>query len=458
MASQLERSIRAEQLRLLLRSPTPMIGSFITAVLVALLLWRDLDHRLVLGWAGALSLWTAIRGASWAAFQRRERSDEAVLALAVPVVLSLAISGFFWGLLFYALYAAPTPEVQLVVLVFIACMITGGAINYAAYLPAHDAFLSACILPMVVIAYRAGTRGSLMMCGALLIYNVLMMITARSSNRTIASMIRLQRENLALVGELRGAKEAAEHASRAKSEFVAAMSHELRTPLNAILGFSEVIRDALFQPLAAQYRDYAGDIHRAGQHLLRLINDVLDLSKIEAAHFTLYEETASLGEMVDDCSRLVAARAHARGIALELGIPADLPPIVVDRVRFKQIVLNLLSNAVKFSRDGGSVRVTAALAPAGGLLLRVADNGIGMEPKDIPVALAPFQQVSSGFSRHHEGTGLGLPLANKLTELHGGTLEVESAPGVGTTVTVRLPEERLVRPQRSRQLSVVSAQ
>jgi signal transduction histidine kinase len=445
MASPVERSIKAEQLRMLLRSPTPMIGSFLTAALVTFLLWDYLDHRLVLGWAGALWSWTAARGVFWAAFHRRERSDEQVLAFARPIIVALAVSGLLWGMLIFAFYTVPAREVQLIMLILIACMITGGAVNYAAYLPAHDAFVSTCILTMIAIAYRAGGRASLVICGALLVYDLLMLITARSTNRTIASMIRLQRENLQLVDELRGAKEVAEHASRAKSQFVAAMSHELRTPLNAILGFSEVIRDALFEPVAARYRDYAKDIHGAGQHLLRLINDVLDLSKIEADRLTLHDEASTLAEIVDECRRLMAGLAHERGIALEVAIPASLPSVVVDRMRFKQIVLNLLSNAVKFTRDGGRVRLAATLPSAGGLLLTVADNGVGMDPKDIPVALAPFQQIESGLNRSHEGTGLGLPLASRLAELHGGRLVIESALGIGTTVSVHLPELRLLR-------------
>jgi signal transduction histidine kinase len=234
------------------------------------------------------------------------------------------------------------------------------------------------------------------------------------------------------------------------------MSHELRTPLNAILGFSEVIRDALFEPVALRYRDYAKDIHGAGRHLLGLINDILDLSKVEAAHLTLDDEPSALAEIIEDCCRLVAARARERGIALEIALPAGLPPVVVDRLRFKQIVLNLLSNAVKFTREGGRVRVAASLPETGGLIVTVADNGIGMNPKDIPVALAPFEQVENDLNRSHEGTGLGLPLANKLTELHGGRLEIDSALGAGTLVTVRLPEQRLVReradaaPERAR--------
>jgi signal transduction histidine kinase len=244
--------------------------------------------------------------------------------------------------------------------------------------------------------------------------------------------------------ELRRAKEAAEAANVAKSEFLANVSHELRTPLNAVIGFSEIMRDALMGPIDNRYREYAQDIHESGQHLLRLIGDVLDLSKIDAGHLDLHDEPVDLGQVLASCQRLLGERARNVGIALEIDRARDLPVIMGDPVRLKQIVLNLMSNAVKFTPEGGRVSVRAAPDADGGVVITVTDTGIGMSTAEIDVALEPFRQVDNPMSRRYEGTGLGLPLAKQLTELHGGVLEILSHPGVGTTVRVHLPRSRVL--------------
>lgn len=237
---------------------------------------------------------------------------------------------------------------------------------------------------------------------------------------------------------------ATELAYRTKSQFLANMSHELRTPLNAILGFSELIRDAAAGPVDTRYRTYAKDIHNAGQHLLSLINDILDLSKVEVGRMALREGTVDLDDVVQKCCRLVHERAREDKLTLEQDIPADIPCVVADEVRLKQILINLLSNAIKFTPPGGRVRVFAARSPDGGLNLSVSDTGIGMSAEEIGTALTPFHQVDRGFGRGYDGTGLGLPLAKTLTELHGARFEIESVPGAGTLVTIAIPPERVL--------------
>ncbi|HVJ52806.1 MAG TPA: ATP-binding protein [Aliidongia sp.] len=241
------------------------------------------------------------------------------------------------------------------------------------------------------------------------------------------------------------AKEEAESASRIKSQFLANMSHELRTPLNAILGFSELIRDEMMGPISPRYRDYASDIYLAGRHLLRVIGDVLDLSKIEAGQMELCEEWIDLSAVITASRKLILARAEAASVTLEMGPRENLPPIFADEGRIRQVLLNLLANAVKFTPAGGSVRVDAWHIPGDGVVFTVADTGIGMKPEDISEALTPFRQLEGQLARRYEGTGLGLPIAKTLVELHGGTLELESEPGRGTTVRVHLPEERTMR-------------
>ena len=243
---------------------------------------------------------------------------------------------------------------------------------------------------------------------------------------------------------LREARDQATDASRSKSEFLANMSHELRTPLNAIIGFSEALERELFGPVGnPRYLEYAGDIHNSGVHLLNLINDILDLSKIEAGHFKLHEDEADLDDIVASACRIVRHRAQQASINIEVELPKPAVTVFADERALKQVLINLISNAVKFSNDCGTVRVEASFSPDG-LCLSVVDEGIGIAEEDIPRALAPFTQVDGTLSRTHEGTGLGLPLAKYMTELHEGYLRIESEPGRGTTVSVVLPAKRLV--------------
>ncbi len=245
---------------------------------------------------------------------------------------------------------------------------------------------------------------------------------------------------------LLAAKEEAELASRAKSEFLANMSHELRTPLNSIIGFSDLLTDpSLYAPDNTESPEHAAHIYQSGEHLLALINDILDLSKIEAGTAELHEEDIDLTATIESCLNMVGERAKNGGVELcvETG-DAALPRLRADKTRIKQVLINLLSNAVKFTEAGGTVTVRARHDPAHGFTLQVTDTGIGIAEQDIPRALARFQQLESALDRKYEGTGLGLPLAKSLVEQHGGTLELESELGAGTTVTVCLPPDRTV--------------
>ncbi|MDE2228040.1 MAG: PAS-domain containing protein [Alphaproteobacteria bacterium] len=236
----------------------------------------------------------------------------------------------------------------------------------------------------------------------------------------------------------REARETAERADRAKSAFLATMSHELRTPLNAVIGFSQIIEQGMFGPQPARYREYATLIRRSGEHLLTIINDILDIAKLQSGKTELRLESAALAPIVDEAVRLVAPRAEAAGLTLVQDIAADMPPVRVDLTRIRQVLLNLLSNAIKFTPADGTVTITARPG-AGAVEIAVGDTGIGMAAADIPKALEPFGQIANAMTRAHEGTGLGLPLSKSLVELHGGQFSIKSAPGQGTTVTVTLP-------------------
>ena len=241
------------------------------------------------------------------------------------------------------------------------------------------------------------------------------------------------------------ARKAAETANRAKSELMANMSHELRTPLNAIIGFSETMKEETFGPVGSdKNREYLNDIHHSGQHLLELINDILDVSAIEADALELYEENVSLVNVVEISVRLINPRASAGQVNVTSTLDPEIPLIFADERRVKQVFLNLLSNAVKFSPEGGEVTVRAQLNDDGSLAVAVADNGIGMDEEEVTMALSAFGQVDSGLDRKHEGTGLGLPLTKGLMDLHGGTMEIESVKDHGSLITVTFPKERVI--------------
>ncbi|MBK1671090.1 hypothetical protein CKO28_24080 [Rhodovibrio sodomensis] len=243
--------------------------------------------------------------------------------------------------------------------------------------------------------------------------------------------------------ELIAAREKAELANKSKTEFLANMSHELRTPLNAVIGFAEVIEGQLLGEIGnPRYRAYASDIRESGQHLLSLINDILDHAKIEAGRRELHEEWLRLPDLIHATVRLVRERAHDRGIHLDVVPAARLPQVYADQRGVKQILLNLLTNAIKFTPEQGRVSVRTEVS-ADGLWLEVADTGIGIAEHDIDKAMAPFGQADNWLTREHEGTGLGLALCKQLAELHDGTLTLDSTPGAGTRVRVTLPADRL---------------
>ncbi len=241
------------------------------------------------------------------------------------------------------------------------------------------------------------------------------------------------------------ARDQAELANRVKSEFLANMSHELRTPLNAIIGFSEVIKRSMFD--AADNKkvlEYAEDINESGLLLLGLINEILDLTKVEAGKTELYEENVDVSKALRSCLAMISQQAEEAGIGIECDSAPETLVLYADENKFKQIFVNLLSNAIKFTPSGGNVRIRIWYSRDNGFVYQVADIGIGIALADIPIALTPFRQIDSSLNRKYKGTGLGLPLTKALVELHGGSLDLQSEVGIGTIVTVRFPAERIV--------------
>ena len=254
-------------------------------------------------------------------------------------------------------------------------------------------------------------------------------------SRDITERVRAQ-------AELQAAKETAEYADRAKSDFLANMSHELRTPLNAIIGFAEILRDEIIGPIRPEQRELAVDIHTSGRHLLNMINDILDLSKIEAGTMDLDFETFSIADTMEEVNTIVNALASKKQIQLTQEFDSDIT-VTADKTKFKQILYNLLSNGVKFTNDGGRVTTKVEISD-NSLLIRVIDTGVGISPVDQGMLFQAFTQVDASKARAHEGTGLGLALTKRLVELHGGKIWVESTVGEGSTFSFTLPLQQQV--------------
>ena len=289
---------------------------------------------------------------------------------------------------------------------------------------------------------------SLMTVGTILFFVLL----ANRLHATAVQTISYRAEKDLLIAELeevtvhsQEARRRAEEANLAKSRFLATMSHELRTPLNAILGFSEVMKNELFGPHSyPQYRDYSVDIHESGDHLLKLINEILDLSRIEAGRYELKEEAVRLGEMAEDCRHMLALRARNKSITIKEAIEENLPRIWGDERALRQIALNLIANAIKFTPQGGEIIVKVGWTASGGQYLSVKDNGPGIPEDEMEIVLSSFGRGSMALKTAEQGSGLGLPIVKGLAEIHGGSLKLKSQLGLGTEAIVAFPPERVM--------------
>ncbi len=324
----------------------------------------------------------------------------------------------------------------------------------------NGALIAAFTMPVAAYAFltaRTLDTTGLSMAAMLVASLPFFAYISRHLHTSTVMMLAFRSEKDALIAELETAKSMsdearrrAEEANMAKSRFLASMSHELRTPLNAILGFSEVMANEILGPIRNDsYREYARDIHESGRHLLDLINEILDLSRIEAGRYQINEEPVGLSEVLDDCCHMLEIKTRSKEIAITRKFEADLPPVLADERSIRQVALNLLSNAVKFTPSGGEIVIKAGWTSGGGQYISIRDNGPGIAEEEIPIVLSAFGQGSIAIKSAEQGTGLGLPIVQAIMQMHGGRFELKSKLREGTEVIATFPASRVLKDGKS---------
>lgn len=414
-----------------------LIDVFASAVLAAIV-WPYADSQLVSVWL--VSVWgvAALRALVWRNFQHVGLQVRGLQDWVIASVASMAVAGIVWGSAIAFLWTQDRSDLQMLVVLSVPATAALVAILLSSHLAAAGVFYVTSFVAAIAAMVWVGAANTPVLLGLIVAVSTAALALVWQANT-------LTRRSRLLADQLGEATSQARAAAEAKSNFVANMSHELRTPLNAILGFSELSKNQVFGPLGDErYIGYANDIHHSGSHLLNIINDILDLSKIEAGKMDIDESIVDVCGVIEKTITLMTASAEKAGVDIAFRTEGDIPPVLADERCLKQIMLNLLSNAVKFTPLGGeAVTVDVKINVAGQMAIIVKDSGIGIAPEDVATVLEPFGQVESALARRYDGTGLGLPLVKSMVELHGGNLKLTSALGLGTKVTVCLPAERV---------------
>ena len=395
---------------------------------------------------------TAIMASLAHRFLRQKAEDVSLSDWRRLFVLGELLHGAAWALAVHGLLQADALGTRSFVL-FIVLMISAVTAMLAATVPLA---VYVGLLPLtaaaLIFAWVSREMDAVMLALMAISAQVFLVFLARRLHASALATLQSRAEKDSLFAELEQAKansdearRRAEEASLAKSRFLATMSHELRTPLNAILGFSEVMKNEVFGPHGSpSYREYAGDIHGSGQHLLNLINEILDLSRVEAGRYELNEEAVQLAHIVDDCRHMTDLRAKAKNQTLKQAIDPSLPRLWADERAVRQIVLNLLSNAIKFTPQGGEIAINVGRTSSGGQYVSIKDSGPGIPEEEIPIVMSSFGRGSLAIKAAEQGTGLGLPIVKGFVDLHGGSFQLKSKPREGTEAIVTFPAARVM--------------
>jgi two-component system cell cycle sensor histidine kinase PleC len=446
-----------DQLRLALGNLRPNHWLMpVFAAIICVMFARWIPVRLLGTWLALVCIGGAPLGYVAARFLKLPSDGDLARRWIPGATAAYIVFALSWSAMDFMFWRRGDDLNHMLIMLIVACTLAGNSALVGASKPLTIAGYIVYGSALVILPLR---EGGIVYDGLSLLAFLFVGYLAYMSRQiyfTARDMLTLRDDKNDLIEALARAKEhsddaaaRAEAASRAKSEFLANMSHELRTPLNAVIGFSELIHSDQFRTKPERHREYAGIIHASGHHLLALINDILDLAKIEAGEWQLHEKSVDVGRLVADCIKLVGPAAEARRISLGSEAAPDLPLLHADVRAVRQVLLNLLSNAIKFTPPEGSVTVIAQHEANGCLALAVRDTGMGIAPADQARVFENFGQGRHDVVTSDKGTGLGLPIVKGLVEAHGGTITLESEVGEGTTVTVRLPAERVREAMRA---------
>ncbi len=432
--------VTAEAIRLWLKSPASMILTVFFIGASVWFFWDSIPHFRLIAWSICVTALCLIRLLMWVYYSGRAWSDRKTVLWGRSFAVILGITGVALGYIATEMPGMTNMEERMFVIMGIGGLSAGVAAMYGVYYPAVIAFLIPIlgILAGAFLIHRS--QGSDVLAIMTLVYLGSLLAAARVLGDWVRNMFTLRVRNDRLTSELTVAKDDAEAANEAKSVIMANMSHELRTPLNAIIGFAEMLERQVLGPIGnPRYVAYAHDVHMSGKHLLSLINTILDLAKTHLSRLELDIESVDVGVLLRECFSVMRLQAEKAELHFIIEAPDEKLIAKADDTRLRQVVYNLLSNAIKFTDPGGTIMLIGTQAENGGVEIQVADTGIGMDESDIETALQPFMQVKQENGRLSAGTGLGLPFAKTIAELHGGRLEIMSCKGSGTAVTVILP-------------------
>jgi signal transduction histidine kinase len=451
--------VEAELISSLYQRTRPLLIANIGAmVLLTGALWTSAPHLYLLGWAATLFAWTMLRFALAKLYLRQERSVGEAKNWVYAFSVGSGVAGTLWGLSIYLIGSLSPDHAKLVAAFMMAALSASAIAGYTNSLIAFAAFALPALLPFGLRTIWFEGEPSLAIAAFVVFWGWLLWSMARHLNDGFKANVALLLSNRRLVEHLSIAKDRAERANQAKTRFLSNMSHELRTPLNAVLGYSEMIKLEVLGPIEhTQYADYINHIHDRGRHLLGFVDQVFDLSQLESGAVPLKDERVDVETLLGEVADPLAPVAQRDRILLHVTSPAGNPGLIADHAKLRQALRSLLDNAIKFTPPEGRVTLTATLGNDGGMRLSVSDTGIGINAADIERITVPFHQLENQDHlkrlkaiKHDVGqtnTGLGLPVAKLLTDLHGGHLEIESTLGVGTTVSLCLPSDRVLQPQ-----------